>query len=264
MSWIFFRPTDSKVIETVLRAAPLRRLYELGDLEEPHWPRTTWFAAERSMHIDALFMLYDAEPMPVLLAMDGNQEASGWLLKNVDEHITRRTYVHAEALLLRDFQELFPITAPVLYARMGLGKPACLESIAVPSGVETRSLTVNDLRELRTFYKAANEGHWFTDEMLSHGSYFGAYRNGVLKAVAGTHILSRSVGVAALGNIATLPENRSEGLATAVTGALCQSLVPLIRTIGLNVRADNLAARRCYEKLGFEDISTFYEFYIER
>ena len=73
-----------------------------------------------------------------------------------------------------------------------------------------------------------------------------------LVAVAGVHVFSRRYRVAALGNIATHPSVRRQGLALAATEAACQALHPHVDALGLNCKADNLAAIGCYERLGFE------------
>jgi ribosomal protein S18 acetylase RimI-like enzyme len=65
--------------------------------------------------------------------------------------------------------------------------------------------------------------------------------------------------VAALGNITTHPDWRGQGLATKVTAAVCRSLRETVEHIGLNVHAENRAAIGCYEKLGFEIVTTYEE-----
>ena len=69
--------------------------------------------------------------------------------------------------------------------------------------------------------------------------------------------------VAALGNIATHPKYRGKGYGTAVTAKLCGSLLREVDHIGLNVKADNKSAIRCYEKLGFEVVCSYGEYEVE-
>ena len=78
------------------------------------------------------------------------------------------------------------------------------------------------------------------------------------------HVYSAAYRVAALGNIATAPAHRRQGLGRAVTAAVCQSLLATVDVIGLNVLADNAAARRCYEGLGFTDVCEYDEVLLER
>jgi predicted GNAT family acetyltransferase len=96
--------------------------------------------------------------------------------------------------------------------------------------------------------------------MLETGRYVGVRRDGALVCVAGVHVWSPAWRVAALGNVATLPEARGTGLATAACARLCRMLLEDgIDTISLNVRADNAAAIRAYEKLGFAQAADYVE-----
>ena len=62
-------------------------------------------------------------------------------------------------------------------------------------------------------------------------------------AVAGTHVLARDHHVAALGNVATRPAARRRGCGRAAVRALCCALHEAgVRTVGLNVAAENVAA----------------------
>ena len=84
---------------------------------------------------------------------------------------------------------------------------------------------------------------------------------------------SPQYGVAALGNITTLPEYRGQGLGTLVTARVCRELLKSSgsydrrhsydrRIIGLNVRADNAPAIRCYHNLGFEKVAEYEEWMV--
>jgi predicted GNAT family acetyltransferase len=96
--------------------------------------------------------------------------------------------------------------------------------------------------------------------MLETGRYVGIRRDRELVCVAGVHVWSPTWRVAALGNVATLPAARGNGLATAACATLCRILLDDgIETISLNVRADNHAAIRAYEKLGFAHAADYDE-----
>jgi predicted GNAT family acetyltransferase len=78
--------------------------------------------------------------------------------------------------------------------------------------------------------------------------------------VAGVHVYSPAWGVAALGNVATLPGSRGRGLARGACAALTRLLLDDgIDTIALNVRSDNGAAIRAYEQIGFEPVAEYVE-----
>ena len=115
------------------------------------------------------------------------------------------------------------------------------------------------LGELTTFYARSYPGNWFDPRMLETGCYFGIRRDDQIVCAGGVHVYSASYRVAALGNIATDPECRGQGLAQQVTAQLCRSLLATVDTIGLNVKVDNSAAIACYRKLGFETAAEFDE-----
>ena len=85
--------------------------------------------------------------------------------------------------------------------------------------------------------------------MLDLGPYYGVYAGRDLIAVVGVRVCSAEQRVAAVANVATLPQQRGRGLAQRVTAAVCRELPPIAETIGLNVRADNAPAVAAYRRL---------------
>ena len=103
---------------------------------------------------------------------------------------------------------------------------------------------------------------FFSASMVTQGAYYGIFGDeGSLVAAAGTHLVVPAEGVAALGNVYTLPSHRGHGLATLATSAVVSELLarPELNVIALNVRQDNIAALTVYERLGFERYCAFYE-----
>ena len=86
--------------------------------------------------------------------------------------------------------------------------------------------------------------------MVSDGVFHGVFQGEDLIAVAGTHLVSRDEGAAAIGNVYVRRDRRGNGLSRIVTAGVLNDLRG-IETIGLNVRRDNAAAIRVYESLGF-------------
>ena len=80
--------------------------------------------------------------------------------------------------------------------------------------------------------------------------------------LAGAHSVERATdaeeGAAAVGNVYVRRDRRGRGLGRLVTTAVLDALAG-VETIGLNVRADNDAALRLYESLGFARHCEFYE-----
>jgi predicted GNAT family acetyltransferase len=103
-------------------------------------------------------------------------------------------------------------------------------------------------------------GTGFNAQQVKQGVFFGLHVSKQLVAVAGTHLVSETYGVAAVGNIFTHPNYRGRGYATKATSAVLTELVERgIEDIVLNVSQDNAPALRVYAKLGFESCCAFYE-----
>jgi ribosomal protein S18 acetylase RimI-like enzyme len=101
----------------------------------------------------------------------------------------------------------------------------------------------------------------FAPAQLADGVFFGvAAEDGGLLAVGGTHIVDRTSGVAAIGNMYTHPAARGRGHAGAILAALVATLrAEGISTIVLNVDRRNATAIRLYERHGF----TVHCFFVE-
>ena len=115
------------------------------------------------------------------------------------------------------------------------------------------------LAELQSLYRLYADA-CFGPYQLMQGIFYGVERDGRLVAVAGTHLVAHSYGVAAVGNVFTHPDYRGRGLATTATRAVCDELLDRgIELIGLSVSRSNAAAIRVYEKIGFKRHVPFYE-----
>ncbi|MEN8242928.1 MAG: GNAT family N-acetyltransferase, partial [Chloroflexota bacterium] len=55
-----------------------------------------------------------------------------------------------------------------------------------------------------------------------------------------------------------------QGFASTATAGLCTQVLDHAELIGLNVRTDNLPAVRSYQKIGFEIVTTYDEWNLER
>lgn len=140
-----------------------------------------------------------------------------------------------------------------------------LDGAAPPWG-PTLALGEPDLAGLRALYQdGAERGEipdFFDDSMVRAGIYHGVREAGVLVAVAGTHVVTPTA--AAIGNVYVRHDARGRGLAGRVTAAVAHALRDRgIGTIVLNVRQDNAAAIRVYERLGFVVHGEFVEGFAE-
>jgi len=255
---------DRDVLAAFLRRRPAANAYALGDLDDFFWPHTRWLGWAVDGGLAQVALLYDEPDPPVLLALAEDPEAAmAELLLAASERLPSTVYAHLSPSLLTPIAPaLIPTTEPAAHRKLGLVRP---EALAPYDTEEIDPLSTSDLDEVERFYARAFPGTWFQARMLETGRYVGVRREGELVCVAGVHVWSPTWRVAALGNVATLPEARGAGLATAACARLCRLLLDDgIDTISLNVRADNGAAIRAYEKLGFAQAADYLEVTLER
>jgi ribosomal protein S18 acetylase RimI-like enzyme len=123
-------------------------------------------------------------------------------------------------------------------------------------------LTADDVHAVERLYRdgeATGESpDFFYPSMVTDGVFFGIYEGPDLVAAAGTHLVSRDEDAAAIGNVYVRQDRRCRGFGRIVTAAVLHEL-RAVGTIGLNVRADNPAAIRVYESLGFVKHCEFRE-----
>src|SRR5262249_2791096 len=130
---------------------------------------------------------------------------------------------------------------------------------------DTELLAPSHADEVRAFYRVAYPGAYFEPVNLVRGPYIAIRERGVIAAIAGVHVYSPVMRVAALGNIATHPDTRGRGFARRATTALCRKLrADGIETIGLNVKLDNAVAIAVYRRIGFTDVAEYDEWRVAR
>ena len=232
--------------------------YELGDLDDFFWPHTRWLARQEDGELQEVILVYDEPDPPVLIALADDVGAMSALLHDVAGELPPAVYAHLSPELVAALApRLVPVHEPAAHRKLTLVDP---DSVRAYDRPEAALLDVGDLAEVTSFYQRAYPGTWFQARMLETGRYVGIRMDGELLCVAGVHVWSPAYGVAALGNVATAPEARGQGLGTAACARLCRILHDDgIDVISLNVRADNAAAIRSYEKLGFVHAADYVE-----
>jgi ribosomal protein S18 acetylase RimI-like enzyme len=249
---------DRELIARFCRRRPAVHAYALGDLDDFFWPHTRWFAADGEDELEQLLLLYQEPDPPVLLALaEPPVEQMAALLAAVDDELPARLYAHLTTGLVDTLASRFvPESPPAAHRKLALVDPTRLDGV----GRDAVELGPDDLDEVVDFYERAYPGTWFEPRMLETRRYLGIREGGGLVCVAGVHVWSPAWRVAALGNVATLPEARGRGLATAACAQLCRRLLADgIDVISLNVRSDNAAAITAYERLGFAHAVDYVE-----
>ena len=245
-----------EAIREIVRRDPVWGVYALGDLAPPMFEHTRWFTPDLTL----VLRLHDTT---ILFAM-----GTGSIREALD-HVTWPVHLQVQQDGLHEVErhavvkDVRPMWRMVWIRRGGtfLSAEAPSAKAEVPPG-QAQRLNAADVPALLELYAdgdATGEApDFFFPSMVDNGVFCGVYEDGRLSAAAGTHLLSREEGAAAIGNVYTRRDCRGRGFGRIVTASVLGA-VAAIETIGLNVRADNPAATRLYESLGFVKHCPFYE-----
>jgi GNAT superfamily N-acetyltransferase len=238
------RLTDKSEIRTRLRRDPAWSVYALGDLAPAMFSKTLWFGPDLSL------VLHDYGTA-ILFAMGPGS------VREALACVTGPVHLQLQRDALDEAARHAAVSSPRLMWRMRWAG----DRPASPATVTTR-LGGSDVAALQALYadggSSGESPEFFFPSMVADGVFHGIYEDTALVAAAGTHLLAREEGVAAIGNIYTRRDRRGRGLGRLVTSAVLGELSGL-EAIGLNVRTDNDAALRLYESLGFARHCQFYE-----
>jgi ribosomal protein S18 acetylase RimI-like enzyme len=235
--------TDRNEIRTRLRRDPAWSVYALGDLAPPMFPKTLWFEPDLTLVVRD----YGTE---ILFAMGTGSVREAFAC------VTGPVHLQVQRDALDEIARHADVSSVRLMWRMTWTGDVPSASAA------TSRLTVSDVPALQALYadgeSTGEAPDFFFPSMVADGVFHGIDEGGALVAAAGTHLLSREEGAAAIGNVYTRRDRRGRGLGRRVTNLVLAELAGL-ETIGLNVRADNGAAVHLYESLGFVRHCEFYE-----
>jgi ribosomal protein S18 acetylase RimI-like enzyme len=236
--------TSRDDIRAILQRDPRWCVYALGDLSPRMFDKCQWFTP------DLTLVLHDFGTC-ILFAMG---TAS---LDEALSHVTWPVHLQVQPDAFDAIARVAVIEKQLSMVRMAWNGGALPET-----DPRVTRLGAGDVAALQRLYAdgdAAGEApDFFYPSMVADGVFFGIHEGGELTAVAGTHLVSRDEGAAAIGNVYTRRDRRGLGLGRAVTAAVLRDLQG-IETIGLNVRAENAAAIHVYEALGFVRHCPFFE-----
>lgn len=255
------RLQDRETIERFLWGSPELYVYALGDLDDFFWPFTTWYGHQEAGELRDIVLVYSGKALPTVIAQTAHPAGMRTLLAKIGPQLPRRFHAHLSVGVEEVFRNGYTVDPHGVFYRMALRNAGRAKGVECP---DVAPLELADMEETLAFYEESYPGNWFDERMLETGRYYALRADGRLASIAGVHVCSRRYRVAALGNIATHPAHRRKGYGTRVTARLCQTLLGEVDHIGLNVKADNEVAMRCYQRLGFEIIAPYGEFNIER
>ena len=251
------RLTERDAIRAYLNQDRRLTAYALGDLDDAFWPKSEFWGARVGGELRALVLLFRGLDPAVLTAF-GDPDG----VRAVFEAMTLPPEIYylfpPEMETLADAYYERPNASQEWRMVLNPGdfKPPALDGVTRLQPEHADALGV-------LFKHAAEPGEEvvaFSPWQIGHGVFYGVWQNDRLVATAGTHVWSVSEQVATIGNVFTMPNQRSHGYATRCTAAVVRdSLAAGIDNVVLNVRYGNDAALHVYEKLGFRRYCTFLE-----
>ena len=253
ITWRGCRLTDKERIREFLSTDREYAAFALGDLDPELFKQSVWYGAETEGGLQALALIFKGFDPPALFMM-GDSTGLALLLGS----LLREQNVYATCR---------PEHRGVLDAYYSLGEVERMNRMVLRPGQfrpdfrhTPERLTPAATGELQTLYDT-DRSHvaWFQPYQLAQGFYYGIREMGRLVSVAGTHLASLTAGVAAVGNVFTLPECRGRGYASACTSRVTESLLAHDLLVVLNVSETNVSAARIYHRMGYEDYCTFLE-----
>ena len=225
--------------------------YAIGDLEGWLFEQSGWAGAEEADQLRSLVLHFRGLKRPALFLM-GDPGGLRAILENALR--PQRVYLTCRPRHLPMIGDFYVWEKRTPMWRMVLQR----ESFRGVEG-DCLRLVPAHARQLAELY-AVGGADAFGPAQVEHGVFYGVQLGNQLVAAAGTHLVSPTYGVAAVGNIFTHPEYRRRGYGTATTSAVVGELLQLgIRDIVLNVSQGNASAIRVYQRLGFERYCPFLE-----
>lgn len=239
---------ERQLVEQVLAHDRTWSAYALADLDPRYAESSQWLVDD-----DAVVLLFHALQPPVLFAT-GDPQQVNHLFGKVPAGPIQFTLQATHRALLGD-----RLTADKEFKMWRM----VLDPTAFAGGEddECQPLGADDLPAVETLMADhPDRPDGFATFQLADGTFFGISRGDRLLAMAGTHVVSQAMGVAALGNVFTAPEARGQGLGRRVSQAATANLIALgIPTIVLNVSMDNEPACQLYRRLGYHPYCGYYE-----
>ena len=249
--WFVGETRDRDGILRLLQADRVFAAYAIGDLEPSLFDQCQWVVAEHEDGSAALALLFKGFEPPALLTFGDPQGIA--LILSAAMRPAAAYAVFAESHR-PSLEARYALEGTKRMLRMVWSEPA---SLLRPSPLVFR-VGGDRLAELQSLYRLYADA-CFGPYQLMQGIFYGVERDGRLVAVAGTHLVAYSCGVAAVGNVFTHPDYRGRGYAQACTAEVLRELHGQAKTVVLNVGAENGAAQHVYRKLGFAPHCEFFE-----
>ncbi len=241
---------DRRLLREFLERDRLSAAYALCDLDEKEFHKTKWGVAYERGEPTAVVLEYGGlTPQPLFVA--GDAEGVAAVLRDVIR--PRVVYLAADRSHLDAVNRQYRVDQGPQMVRMAVNR-----QMFRPIYGPVARLEPADIVDLNRLYGLGFAG-WLPSDSIANGVYYGVRSSGRLVAAAGTHVISRDLRMAAVGNVLTHRDFRGRGYAKATTSAVTQELLRMCDDVVLNVRSDNPPALAAYQAIGFAEHNRFEE-----
>ena len=245
---------DKTALRNYFKSDIINSCYHMADLNDDNFSRCRWLVKEEGGVISSVLLVYSHPKATTILSLGGDPGFKE-IIEGYGDGLPASFYFHL-------FDDHMPVARDLLavrnvhpFYRMYVRRINLSDRVNDTGGI--RQLKNAD-HKLIADLLLHHPGNFFTNGMLRTGYYYGIIRHGKLAAMAGIHVFSEDDGIAVLGNVVTREEYRNKGYSERCVRHLVNVLMDKVDVIALNVKTDNTAAIRVYEKIGFKKHSALH------
>lgn len=237
-----------------LRASPYRNALPLSNTTQLR-SRCDVVVAEHNGKVVGVASTYYDLPAANLTFAANSDAVAGELISTLADRNAVLRNEEGFTLLPRERYEQLRRRATILGAEIEYQMVVEPEQLRTPDAPLTRRLTTDDLPAMNALASDAQLSVWH-ERALSLGPAFGCFVENRLVAMAATHFATPDI--VEIGHIATHPDFRRQGFASACTAAMTKAGFVLSPRVFLMVLEHNTAALSAYKRLGFRAMERFY------
>jgi ribosomal protein S18 acetylase RimI-like enzyme len=237
-----------------LRASPYRNALPLSNATQLR-ARCDVLVAEDRGRVRGVASTYHDLPIANLTFAVATADLAGELIRALADRTPRLRAEPAWALLPSDRHDQLARHARIIGSEIEYQMVVEPESLRPFEGRPVHRLTLDDTPEMDALARAAGLTVWHSSA-LTLGPAYGCFVDGRLVAMAATHFATSEI--VEIGHIATHPDHRRQGYASACTAALARAALKLAPRVFLMVLEQNRPALAVYKRLGFHTMERMH------
>jgi ribosomal protein S18 acetylase RimI-like enzyme len=241
--YVVERLVHPEAIRPLLEGQRTYAAYALAHLDPRLFPRSEWWHAHGPQG-QALLVHARSGLGPALVALGDPRALDALCRLHPGPRLTFGTFQPDHLAVA---QRHFVLSRPGPSLRMSVSA-ASFQPAAGPA----QRLHRADIGAVNALQRSESLGA-YPAAVLDNGVYYGVYADHRLVAMAGTHVVAPSQGLALVGNIMTHPRYRGQGYGSIATSAVTAELLKTCPDVLLTVDSRNKTAIRLYERLGYRE-----------